>query len=88
MKASRASCPARRSQWGFLLLLVLLILSGSEAFLNKKQPSGWTYSDRISALQAVAKSGGKLVETEELFMEKVLARDIPRPVLVFFSAPW
>lgn len=39
-------------------------------------------------LQAVAKSGGKMIVTEEMFTKNVLSKDIPRPVLVFFSAPW
>ena len=36
----------------------------------------------------ITKSGGKLMETEEQYAETVLARNIPRPILVFFSAPW
>jgi hypothetical protein len=36
----------------------------------------------------VAKSGGRLIETEHQYLEIVLSKDIPRPVLVFFSAPW
>jgi hypothetical protein len=39
-------------------------------------------------LQAVAKSGGKMIATEEMFTKNVLSKEIPRPVLVFFSAPW
>ena len=35
-------------------------------------------------LQAVAKSGGKMITTEEMFTKNVLSKDIPRPVLVFF----
>ena len=41
-----------------------------------------------SSLYATAKSGGKLIESEEQYMKLVLAKDIPKPVLVFFSAPW
>ena len=36
----------------------------------------------------VAKTGGRMIDTEEQFTELVLAKDVPRPVLVFFSAPW
>mmetsp|Transcript_10259 Transcript_10259/g.24495 ORF Transcript_10259/g.24495 Transcript_10259/m.24495 type:complete len:226 (-) Transcript_10259:468-1145(-) len=44
---------------------------------------------RISSSQlAIAKSGGKLMETEQQFAETVLSKDIARPVLVFYTAPW
>ncbi|KAG7344315.1 thioredoxin [Nitzschia inconspicua] len=36
----------------------------------------------------VAKTGGKMIDTEEQFAETVLAKNVPRPVMVFFSAPW
>jgi hypothetical protein len=29
-----------------------------------------------------------MIDTEEQFAEMVLADNVPRPVLVFFSAPW
>jgi hypothetical protein len=41
-----------------------------------------------STVLHVAKSGGKMIDTEEQFSELVLAKDVPRPVMVFFSAPW
>lgn len=36
----------------------------------------------------IAKSGGKMIETEKEFAENVLSKDLSRPVLVFFTAPW
>ena len=36
----------------------------------------------------IAKSGGKMIETEKEFADNVLSKDLSRPVLVFFSAPW
>jgi hypothetical protein len=36
----------------------------------------------------VAKSGGKLMKDETDFSENVLMSKVPRPVLVFFTAPW
>lgn len=36
----------------------------------------------------VAKSGGKMIQTESQYEEMVLSPELPRPVLVFFSAPW
>jgi len=44
-------------------------------------------ANSITRLQ-VAKTGGRMIDTEEQFAEIVLAKDVPRPVLVFFSAPW
>jgi hypothetical protein len=77
-----------RNYWNLFLLIGLLSLSFSEAFLNKRDV-GWKQPQQaiISALQ-VSKSGGKLIETEEMYGEAVLGKDNPRPVLVFFSAPW
>lgn len=42
----------------------------------------------LRPLQAVAKSGGKMIVTEEMYTQTVLSKDVKRPVLVFFSAPW
>eukprot|EP00545_Synedropsis_sp_CCMP1620_P014803 CAMPEP_0119012412 /NCGR_PEP_ID=MMETSP1176-20130426/6714_1 /TAXON_ID=265551 /ORGANISM="Synedropsis recta cf, Strain CCMP1620" /LENGTH=126 /DNA_ID=CAMNT_0006965367 /DNA_START=415 /DNA_END=795 /DNA_ORIENTATION=+ len=36
----------------------------------------------------VAKSGGKLIHDETEFSDNVLKSDLPRPVMVFFTAPW
>lgn len=41
-----------------------------------------------SALFAVAKSGGRLIRTEQEFEELVLGQRNPKPVMVFFTAPW
>jgi hypothetical protein len=47
------------------------------------------YRDRrLSTFLQVAKTGGKMIDTEEQFSKLVLAKDVPRPVMVFFSAPW
>ena len=44
---------------------------------------------RASSTQlSIAKSGGKMIETEQQFAETVLSIDIARPVLVFYTAPW
>jgi hypothetical protein len=43
---------------------------------------------RTSELHAVAKSGGKMIETEDQYNNMVLKSNSARPVLVFFSAPW
>lgn len=42
---------------------------------------------RSTRLQ-IAKSGGKMIESEEQFARMVLSKALSRPVLVFFSAPW
>ena len=36
----------------------------------------------------IAKSGGKMIENEKEFADNVLSKDLKRPVLVFFTAPW
>eukprot|EP00535_Pseudo-nitzschia_heimii_P002736 CAMPEP_0197183666 /NCGR_PEP_ID=MMETSP1423-20130617/7943_1 /TAXON_ID=476441 /ORGANISM="Pseudo-nitzschia heimii, Strain UNC1101" /LENGTH=201 /DNA_ID=CAMNT_0042634267 /DNA_START=453 /DNA_END=1059 /DNA_ORIENTATION=+ len=41
-----------------------------------------------STALGIAKSGGKMIETEKEFAEHVLSKDLTRPVLVFFTAPW
>ena len=42
----------------------------------------------VSTRLQVAKTGGKIITTEEQFAEVVLSKNTPRPVMVFFSAPW
>jgi len=43
---------------------------------------------RAATRLGIAKSGGKMIETEKEFSENVLSKELSRPVLVFFSAPW
>jgi hypothetical protein len=59
--------------------------TGRVGWSQRQQP---TRRSILRPLDAVAKSGGKLIATEEMFTKNVLSKDIPRPVLVFFSAPW
>jgi hypothetical protein len=85
-------CRMRPSRWELLVCVALLAISFSEAFLAKEQ-TGWRHprqqqQSRILQALQLAKSGGKLIETEDMYVNKVLAKDSPRPVLVFFSAPW
>lgn len=58
---------------------------------NLQQQQRSTYSRLFPTTTTrlyVAKTGGKMIDTEDQFAEVVLAKDVPRPVLVFFSAPW
>lgn len=59
---------------------------------NQQPPSRTSRSSRGNSQNfmrlQVAKTGGKMIDTEEQFSEIVLAKDVPRPVMVFFSAPW
>jgi len=80
---------------GTLLLIGILIISAAHAFTPKTSTQSKHASQqdaskqsRLRPLTAVAKSGGKMILTDEMYTENVLAKDIPRPVLVFFSAPW
>ena len=71
------------------ILFGCVLASISDAFLIKKAIV-WNHhhqETRISALQ-FAKSGGKMIDNEEMYSQEVLRKDTPRPVLVFFSAPW
>ena len=43
---------------------------------------------RAATRLGIAKSGGKMIETEKEFSDNVLSKELSRPVLVFFSAPW
>jgi type II secretory pathway component PulK len=98
----RACVPAISSTRQIPLVLALLMVamvSSSEAFLGTKAIGGWQEKHNqqqqqqqqrirsITALQ-ISKSGGKAVVTEEQFRDLVLAEDVAIPVLVFFSAPW
>jgi hypothetical protein len=58
---------------------LLLPLQNNRSFPN---------SHRWFTMLHVAKTGGKMIDTEEQFSKLVLAKDVPRPVMVFFSAPW
>ena len=73
----------QRSQWITFLLGLFLIIAGTDAFLGRQ----YNELSRISSLGAT-KSGGKLIKTGDMYNDIVLAKGSPRPVLVFFSAPW
>lgn len=78
-----------------LVLLGLLIISAVHCFTPNKHTAlvrRATYAPlrqtRLRPLAAVAKSGGKMILTDGMYAENVLSKDISKPVLVFFSAPW
>jgi len=60
------------------------ITSRTTAKLTKTTRAGTTSNTQLG----IAKSGGKMIETEKQFAETVLSKDLSRPVLVFFTAPW
>lgn len=75
-----------------LLLVGAIVISSGQAFTSTRTLM-WSRNRSFSRLStplplSVAKSGGKMILTEEMYSEFVLSRDVPRPVLVFFSAPW
>jgi hypothetical protein len=75
-----------------LLLVVLLVVFKADAFMTTRS-NGWGRYQSVSRQSIVrplhvAKSGGKMILTEDMYSENVLSKDIPKPVLVFFSAPW
>lgn len=75
-----------------LLLVGTIILSSVHGFTSTRSFM-WPRNRSVSRLStmsplSVAKSGGKMILTEEMYSEFVLSKDVPRPVLVFFSAPW
>jgi len=57
---------------------------GTTARSTKTTRAGAMSSTKLG----IAKSGGKMIETEKQFSENVLSKDLSRPVLVFFTAPW
>jgi len=77
----------------FFFLVGMLGVATTDAFVSSRETT-WLHlraplNRSISRpLFATAKSGGKMIVTEEMFRKNVLSADIPRPVLVFFSAPW
>lgn len=76
-------------------LFWLFAISLAHAFTPLKP---FTCSDRsqnhvqnqqiLRPLSAIAKSGGKMILTDEMYAESVLSKNNSKPVLVFFSAPW
>jgi thioredoxin 1 len=72
----------RNNHFISLLLVATSLLSFSEAFITRFSHERQT---RISPL-GVAKSGGKLIKSADMYQDSVVAEN--RPVLVFFSAPW
>lgn len=65
----------------------------SPAALTRRKNSAEIIQNRgahiqLTALQMVAKSGGKIISSEEQFEEAALSKSLPRPVMVFFTAPW
>mmetsp|Transcript_7042 Transcript_7042/g.14535 ORF Transcript_7042/g.14535 Transcript_7042/m.14535 type:complete len:218 (+) Transcript_7042:211-864(+) len=84
-----------------IVSIICIILSTCFATSNAFVPSSKTM--RISRTETtlerstlkasstqlgIAKSGGKMIETEQEFTDNVLSKDLSRPVLVFFTAPW
>lgn len=91
----------RNHHWQLVWLALFGVFTSTDAFLPNYQninvgqyyhPSSTTsttYGHVETRIEAVAKSGGKLMETEEMYTETVLERSASNgPVLVFFSAPW
>lgn len=84
----------------FSLLTVTNVFSVSESFvvrspaaLTRRKNSADIIQNggahvQLTALQMVAKSGGKIISSEEQFEEAALSKSLPRPVMVFFTAPW
>mmetsp|Transcript_10311 Transcript_10311/g.29904 ORF Transcript_10311/g.29904 Transcript_10311/m.29904 type:complete len:170 (-) Transcript_10311:193-702(-) len=73
----------------FLILVGMLLILQSDAFLSpRKGLHRRVESKPILRPLEIAKSGGKMILTEDMYTQNVLAKDVPRPVLVFFSAPW
>jgi hypothetical protein len=77
----------------FTLIVALLLQPfTADAFAPAQQSVGRKLAhppfSRILELHAIAKSGGKMIETEDQYNKLVLETNIPRPVLVYFSAPW
>ena len=56
--------------------------------ISSRTPSKSTSEAMSSTQLQVAKTGGKLISTEQEFSDNVLSKDLSRPVLVFFTAPW
>ncbi len=85
----------RQQRLGFhlvFLLIGIILISSVHAFTPTRS-SKWTRNEGISRKSQLsplqlAKSGGKMILTEEMYSENVLSNDVSRPVLVFFSAPW
>lgn len=70
-------------------LVLLCLASGATAFLESRLRTVTRPLSRISPLTVnVAKSGGRMIETEEMYQQYVLPEESSKPVLVFFSAPW
>lgn len=77
-----------------IVSIICIILSTSFATINAFVPSSTSLiksNTRVGASSTqmgIAKSGGKMIETEQEFKDNVLSKDLARPVLVFFTAPW
>ena len=74
----------------FYLVAVFTFVARCQGFTVSPLFYLHTNHARISEtrLQAVGKSGGKMIETEDQYNSLVLSDETPKPVLVFFSAPW
>jgi thioredoxin 1 len=73
------------------MLMISHVLPLSEALLTRPAALGLRPSllQSYTALQmAVGKSSGRIINSEEDFAEAALSSSIPRPVMVFFTAPW
>jgi len=77
----------------FLILFVAISewIGISEAFVVNNNRAAVAFTNSLSKrtqLSMVAKTGGKYITTTEQYSELVLNQEAPRPVMVFFSAPW
>eukprot|EP00980_Cylindrotheca_fusiformis_P013940 scaffold3621_cov114-Cylindrotheca_fusiformis.AAC.5 len=86
MKSIASKSKSRRTGIGLLFLGLFLVLHSTNAFVGRTQVAS-NSRHRISPL-FVAKSGGKLMKTAEMYEETVVQGSSSQPVLVFFTAPW
>jgi hypothetical protein len=83
----------RSVQQALFFLTALTFVARSEGFTSlvhtnhNRRPAARILA-RNTEIQAVGKSGGKLIETEDQYSSVVLTKNTSKPVLVFFSAPW
>lgn len=72
-----------------ILIALLSILTICNAFILIQSPTTSTCSRRqATTLQAIGKSGGILIKSEDEFEQVALSESLDRPVMVFFTAPW
>lgn len=95
MPTQRSRQRSRLARTILSTLTVFIVFYASDALLSRpsitftrRQHAALSRKQEHTALLMAAKSGGKIITSEEEFEKVALSESLSKPVMVFFTAPW